>query len=155
MTQNCLNTSISTLWYWGLNPKTFHLCSKRSSAQLYPDPQHLESPWLPTEKFKFLHTKVTVPREQWTAGQMREGRGTWWMPHSMLAFDGHGPEKRAVSFHSHDPRPIVGVRSTDQCSKGKHIICEVPLQARCCHLAAMLSNRNKATPAAFHSSVYT
>lgn len=40
-----------------------------------------------------------------------------------LDFDGHGPEKRVVSFHSHDPRPIVGVGSTDQRSKGKHIIC--------------------------------
>lgn len=40
-----------------------------------------------------------------------------------LDFDGHGPEKRVVSFHSHDPRSIVGVGSTDQRSKGKHIIC--------------------------------
>lgn len=79
-------------------------------------------PWLPMEKFRFLHTEVIAPGAQWTAGRMREGRGTWRVPHR-LAFDGHGPEKRVVSLHSHHPRPIVGVRSTDQCSKGKHIIC--------------------------------
>lgn len=76
------------------------------------------------------------------------------MPHYRLAFDGHGPEERVVSFHSDEARPIVGVRSTDQCSEAKHIICEVPFQACCCHMIAMLSNRNKATPAAFHSSIY-
>lgn len=60
-----------------------------------------------------------------------------------------------VSFHSDKAGPIVGVGSTDQGSKAEHIICEVPFQACCRHMVARLSNRNKATPAAFHSSVYT
>lgn len=75
------------------------------------------------ETFGSLHTEVIVHGEQWTTGQIREGRGTWWVQPYRLDFYGHGPEKRVVSFHSHDPRSIVGVRSTDQRSKGKHIIC--------------------------------
>lgn len=34
------------------------------------------------------------------------------------------------------------------------LLTEVPFQACCRHLVAVLSNRNKATPAAFQSSVY-
>lgn len=106
------------------------------------------------EKFTFLHTYVAVHAEQRTSGQVREGTGTRWMPHCRLALDGHGPEEWVVSFHSDKAGPIVGVRSTDQCSKAKNIICEVPFQACCRHLVARLSNRNQATPAPFHSSVY-
>lgn len=45
------------------------------------------------------------------------------MPAAGLVFDGHGPEQRMVRFHGHDTRSIIGIGSTDQCSKTKHVIC--------------------------------
>lgn len=59
------------------------------------------------------------------------------------------------SLSKTNTHPLENGRGKPSLSRRVFLLTEVPLQARCCHLAAMLSNRNKATPAAFHSSVYT
>lgn len=55
-----------------------------------------------------------------------------------------------IKTHKH---PLTNGKRKASLSR-RVLLTQVPFQARCCHLAATLSNRDKTTPAAFHSSVH-